>query len=183
MSGLEQRIRRLEDRWELSDLVHEYGVAVDGRDMDALAQMFVRDAALAHTDGVEAGRDAVMAYYRRRLGEYTTTYHYAHTQAVRFGAGDNEASGVVTAHAELSIGGEAVWIALRYNDEYVREDGRWRFRSRRQEFVYVLPLRELPSSIGDTLRKRWPGTAPAPAELPDGLETYRRFAESAQRRR
>ncbi len=181
MSGLEQRIRRLEDRWELSDLVHEYGVAVDGRDLHALEQQFARDAALAHPDGVERGRDAVMAYYRRRLVQYTTTYHYAHTQAVEFGPGDDEAHGVVTAHAELSIEGDAVWIALRYNDEYVREDGRWRFRSRRQEFVYVLPLRELPSSLGDTLRKRWPGMPPAPAELPDGLETYRRFVESAQR--
>ena len=57
------------------------------------------------------------------------------------------------------------------------QDGAWRFRSRRQQFLYVLPLKDLPSSLGDSLRKRWPGTAPARAELPDELPTYQRFGE------
>lgn len=124
----------------------------------------------------------MIACYRLRLFRFTTTYHYPHSHAVVF-AGEDEASGVVTAHAELAIDGETVWIGLRYNDEYVREEGRWRFKARRQEFVYVLPLSELPTGLGDRLRRRWPGTEPAPVELPDGLETYRRFFEDERGQR
>lgn len=171
---LSHRIRRLEDRQELTDLVARYSVAVDDRDMNALGDLFSNKATVQHSQGLSTGREAVIAFYRERLSQFGPTYHYPHTQTVDL-VSDNEATGIVTAHAEMAIGKETVIAALRYLDRYVREDGQWKFLERVIRFLYVLPLRELPAHLSEPLRKRWPGTAPAEVELPETLDTWKAF--------
>ena len=78
---------------------------------------------------------------------------------------DTEASGVVCAHAELTMDGEAVRVALRYHDQYRFEDGRWRFAERDVKLLYAMRLAELPQHLADELRVRWPGTEPQPADV------------------
>ncbi len=169
---LEGRIRRLEDRGELSDLVARYGRAVDDRDLAALRELYTRDATFDAVKGPIRGRDAVVDYYLERFATYGPSFHIPHSQTVEF-VGDDEATGIVTAHAELAMDGGAFWVALRYHDRYVREDRAWRFRERRVEQLYAMPLRELLDDLGADDRLRWPGTQPSRAHLPDGLETWR----------
>lgn len=171
---LEARVRVLEDRFALQDLVHRYGVAMDERDLDAVAAMFADDAVFVHPAGTATGGREITEAYRGRLKNYTTTYHYAHTQGVTF-TGPVSADGLVTGHAELSIDGRSYLVALRYHDRYVRTDAGWLFLERRQRFTYVLPFDELPTGLGDELRLRWPGTEPAPAHLPDASASYAAF--------
>ena len=159
------RLRRLEDRAELGELITRYAIAVDDRDFPALGAMFSSDCVFDNVLGVERGRDKVIQYYRQRLAEFGPTYHIPHAQSVAF-TGPDEATGIVLAHAELAIGGETCMVALRYYDHYVREDERWCFRERKVRQLYAMPLRELPAGLAEDLRKRWPGTAPAPADLP-----------------
>ena len=163
--SLEGRIRRLEDRAEIGDLITNYAVAVDDRDFETLGEMFSRDAVFDNVRGVEHGRERVMAYYRARLGEFGPTFHVPHSHSIRFDTKDS-AHGVVLAHAELAIGRDTCVIALRYQDHYLREDGRWRFRQRAVRQLYAMPLAELPTGLALDLRKRWPGTDPAAADLP-----------------
>lgn len=164
-ADLERRVRRLEDRWELADLVARYAVAVDDRDWDAVGQMYAEHSVFDSVLGRFEGRDAVVAYYAERTDSFGPTFHIPHTQTVEF-SGEDEATGVVTAHAELAIGEETVVVALRYADRYVREDGAWRFAERQVQQLYAVPLAELPTALAQPDRKRWPGTDPAPAELP-----------------
>ena len=171
---LSRRLRRLEDRQELADLIARYGIAVDDRDMNTLGDLFSRSATVQHSQGRSTGRDAVIAFYRGRLSQFGPTYHYPHTQTIDF-LSDEEATGVVAAHAEMAIGKEAVMAAIRYMDRYVREDGRWKFLERGLRFLYVLPLQELPRFLSERLRKRWPGTTPAEADLPETLDTWKAF--------
>jgi uncharacterized protein (TIGR02246 family) len=174
LARLNRTVQRLADRQELADLVARYGRCVDDRDLDAVADMFTSDATFDSRSGPVAGRAAVLDYYRKQLLSYTVTYHYAHSQTVDF-LDDDTATGVVQAHAELAIDGRGVQVALRYTDEYRREDGRWRFRSRRAQQLYGLPMDELGRSLGDETRKRWPGAEPGPADIPESLPTYRAF--------
>ena len=67
--------------------------------------------------------------------------------------------------AELAIDGDAVWVALRYLDEYARTASGWCFRERDVKMLYLMRLSELPTMMGDRLRKRWPGTDPEPADF------------------
>ncbi|WP_370324173.1 nuclear transport factor 2 family protein [Euzebya sp.] len=160
------QVRWLVDRAELQDLVAAYAMAVDDRDWDAVGEMYAEDSVFQGSLGPNRGRDAVVAYYRERTEQFGATYHYPHSQVVTF-TGPDTASGTVAAHAELAIGDETVVIALRYADAYVREGGRWRFRERTVQQLYAMPLSELPSGLAQPDRKRWPGTDPAPADLPD----------------
>lgn len=174
---IDDMVRRLADRFELQDLVARYGRYVDDRDLESLAGLCTEDVVFDSRTGPASGRDAVLAYYRDQLSTYTVTYHYAHSQTVDFLDADR-ATGVVQAHAELAIDGVGTQVGLRYHDEYRREAGVWRFRSRRADQLYALPMDELATSLGDRDRKRWPGTAPAPADIPETLRTYRAFFDT-----
>lgn len=175
LAALDRRIRLLEDRLELSDLVARYGVCVDDHDLDGLADLYADDAVFdGHALGSSQGKEAVLGYFRTRWADYGVGFHYTHTQTVDF-HGPDEASGCVTGHVELSFRGTAMRGAYRYDDSYVRERGRWRFRERRVRFFYMMPMEDLPRYLDDPLRRRWPGSPPAPAELPETTEAHRRW--------
>ena len=67
---LAARVRRLEDRWALADLVSRYAVAVDDRDWDAVGAMYARDSVFDSVLGRFEGRDAVVEYYRERTESF-----------------------------------------------------------------------------------------------------------------
>lgn len=168
------RLGRLESRLEIMEMITHYSIAVDDRDLEAVADLFATDATFDSVGGAPSGREELVAYYAGRLERYGPTYHYPHSQLIEF-TSDDEATGVVLAHAELAIGGEAFVVAMRYHDSYVRQDGRWRFGSRRLETIYALPMADLPTSMGDGLRKRWPGVEPEAADLPESTDTWKAF--------
>lgn len=177
-TDLEERIRLLEDRAELQELVARYGRLVDDRDLAGVADLYTADAVFDSTHGPISGRDAVIEYYRGQLSRYGMSYHYPHSHAIEF-TGPDEATGIVSAHAELAIGDTAFVVALRYLDDYRREGGRWLFHRRRALQLYAAPLADLPAVLCGTHRKRWPGTEPQPADIPEPLDTFRRFAASS----
>jgi uncharacterized protein (TIGR02246 family) len=127
----DQRLKRLEDRFAINDLVAEYCAGVDNRDLDRFVACFTPDAILRFLDGVLdlRGRDAIREYYARRFRDYGVTFHYPHSHTVAFD-GYGLAHGVVTGHAEMGLGADGWITALRYSDTYRLEDGRWRFSER-----------------------------------------------------
>ncbi|MBW0090153.1 nuclear transport factor 2 family protein [Pseudonocardia sp. KRD-184] len=174
---LARRIALLEDRAELHELVAVYGRLIDDRDVEGIGAIYTADAVFDSTAGPVSGRDAVLDYYRGQLDRYGMTYHYPHSHTVEF-TGPDTATGVVSAHAELAIGDTPFVVALRYLDSYRREDGRWKFHERRAQQLYAAPLSELSTVLQTTLRKRWPGTEPAPADLPEPLPSWQAYAAS-----
>ena len=69
--------------------------------------------------------------------------------------------------SEQASGRHTVVTSFRYDDEYVRLDGRWRFASRQVRKLYAMTHAELASCVlAGELSKLWPQRAPAPAELP-----------------
>lgn len=171
-ADLGTRLQALEDRLAIQDLVAEYARAVDDRDMDLLRGLYATDAVFDSPGGRSEGAAAVVAYYAQRTRLFTTSFHVPHTLTVDF-VGPDEATGVVTAHAEMAMPDGAFWVALRYLDRYVREDGAWRFAERQVRQLYALPLRDLPELMGAEHRVRWPGTEPATAPLPDDLPSWK----------
>ena len=177
-TDLEARLRRIEDRIELSDLVATYGRAVDDRDVALLESLYTEDAVFDSVEGPIRGRREVVDYYLQRMRMYGPSYHIPHSQTVEF-VGDDEATGIVCAHAELGMPGGAFWIGLRYHDQYVREDGTWRFRERKVLQLYAMPLRELIDDYSAERRKRWPNTEPGVTDLPEGLDSWKTWIEQS----
>jgi uncharacterized protein (TIGR02246 family) len=166
------RVQQLEDRFAIQDLVAAYCRAIDDRDLDSFVSLFTADGRMRHQDGVMdvSGRDALREYYAVRFPGYGVTFHYPHAHSVVFN-GPDSATGWVSAHAEMDLGGEFVLAAFRYSDRYVRDSGQWRFAERVLACWYYMRLADLPNQIGDTLRKHYKGQH-LPAELPESLATY-----------
>jgi ketosteroid isomerase-like protein len=169
-----ERLDRLEVRAAIEDLVTHYGMVIDNRDMEGVAQLFCEDGRFGHQDqpGV-VGRDAIKVFYRERLSGQEYSYHFSHNQLVDYAGGDI-ATGVVNAHAEMGFQGEVLVAAMRYHDDYRRDGGLWRFARRRLSFFYLMPAADLWVGNFGELRKQWPAPAIA-ADIPQSLDTYREF--------
>jgi len=160
---LARRLRRLEDRAELEDLVVRYFLACDDDDWDALFEVFSADAEFADA----FGRDQVVEAMRESRAGMGPSVHTPDGTLFTFDERDeNAARGVVTAHWELSMGGRTLYGAVRYEDEYVRERDRWRIRRRAIRIRHVGPWEEVASSLTSATPVRWPGRDAVPADLP-----------------
>ena len=179
-SDTEARLRALEDREEIRDLVMRYLLAIDDRDFRRFGDLFSEGCVLrSPAEGVEVhGREAIVDFFRTVLAGYGPTMHVVHRHLVTLEAEDR-ATGVATAHAELSITGTTYCVALRYYDKYARIEGAWRFADRRYALIYAAPFDRLATALGERIRVRWPGEEPAAAVLPETLETWQSFAGSA----
>jgi len=172
---IHQRVRQLEDRAQLRELVARYGLAVDDRDLEALATMFTPNASFRSQDGVmnARGRAAVLEQFRGRFAALKATNHFVHDQILSFGPDPDTATGLLTSHAELWRNGQAYIAALRYQDTYRRHEGQWCFGDRLLSFLYYLPVEEYAQGLGSVLRMRAYGDH-RPADYPEALPSWRR---------
>jgi uncharacterized protein (TIGR02246 family) len=176
---LERRLRRLEDRVEIGELIARYGLVMDDRDLAAMPDLFTPDVTLTSADGVmhAIGRDAVVAMFRGRFEVLGPSNHVTHDRIVRFDDADpDRATGIVLSHAEMHRKGAAMVTAIRYHDEYRRDDGSWRFRARHLMFFYYARASEYPDVLGAGLARRNRAyDEPRPADWPEPLPTWRRY--------
>lgn len=163
---LEQRLRSLEDRVAIEDLVVSYFLAADGDDLDGVGASFTADASFS-SSGVRnaSSRDEIVAFIlasRSHMGLTIHTPHYVH---IAF-EGENAASGVVGAHLELVLGGATVCGAVRYVDRYVRENGAWLIAARDMRTIYMAPWNDVGQAFASAHPVRWPGAPGAPSDYP-----------------
>jgi hypothetical protein len=179
MDELKLMVWQAHCREAIRALVARYGMAVDDREMDVLGECFAEQGVFQYADGSLRleGREAVLGYYRQRLGLLGASYHYPHSHLITFDA-DDRAHGVVNAHAELGLPtGDTGWVALRYYDKYCLERESWRFEERTIHFLYYLKLEDLPKALASPLRKRMVNP-PQMADLPEMLDSWRRFKDA-----
>lgn len=175
--SLEERIARLEDLEAIRALVARYGFAIDDRDLAAVGALFTQDGRFRSRDGVmdANGRPAVLAQFEGRFAALGPTNHFSHDHVIWLDdAAPGRARGLVSSHAEVVRNGRPMVVALRYEDEYRREDGTWRFADRLLSFLYYVDVREYAEAIRTPLRMRAYET-PAPADYPESLDTWRRY--------
>jgi hypothetical protein len=166
MTTVERRLRRLEDRAELQDLIVRYFIASDDDDYETLADVFVPDCSFG-ASGFEGahGREAVVESLRVARSYMGATVHTPNYTLFTFQS-DDRASGIVGAHLELSMADKTLFGAVRYADEYVWSEGRWRFRSREMRCIHMGPWQDVATSLTDELCVRWPGIPPKRSDYP-----------------
>jgi hypothetical protein len=157
---LADRVRRLEDRAEITDLAVRYCMTIDDGDYPGMVEMYTEKATL----GDIVGRQEIVDTLRSIRSNYGRTIHVPEAHTISL-TDDDHATGVVLTHAELDISGETIHTYIRYYDDYERgADGAWRFANRTLKFAYALPVQDIAESLPGTNTIRWPGTDPAPAD-------------------
>lgn len=165
---LEERIDRIEAIDHIRQLASRYAQAVDTRSLDELAALFVEDVRVGSD---EHGREAIKHWYGRSLERFGTSIHFVGNHIIDFISAD-EATGVVTCHDELEVGGEWQIGKIQYWDIYVRRDGVWYFKRRKLQRWYLVDALERPSHGAGV------NTDPASlkvGQLPDAWQSWDQF--------
>jgi uncharacterized protein (TIGR02246 family) len=138
------RLEALEAREAIRQLWADYGRTLDNRDFKAFAQLFARDGEFVGGPGATAkGRDAVGALLEKLL---TTNFpnsrgrnmHFYVNESIEVRGGEASAltrGGFLVANTSNR---PEISIMATYKDDFVREDGQWKFR--RREVIGDIPV-------------------------------------------
>lgn len=177
-SDIETRLARLEARAEIGELATAYALACDEHDMPALEALFTEDAVFDSPNGTMRcqGRAAIMEMFHRMLAIRGPGYHWTHDQVLRFDQGaEDRASGLVLSHAETTPDGRSSLAAMKYDDLYRREEGRWKFARRVISFLYYVPAAEYDGALARPDRVVV-GDRRLRADYPEPLPAWQDFA-------
>jgi len=121
-------------RDQIRDLALRYALAVDGKDLDGIAALFVADV---DNGRYGTGRDGVRRFYDQSLRKFHCSMHLVGNHVIDFDD-DAHAQGVVYCRAQHHVLEPEHWFdeALAYFDSYERVDDAWFFRRRRLRSWY-----------------------------------------------
>lgn len=142
VQALEARIQELEDHAALQTLRFRYHECVNEKRPEALAELFSSDAEIdfAHL-GVTKGKDKILSFFRKGLSELVPfVKQFIHNHIVQVN-GDT-GTGLSYLFATPVYNGESYLVAARFDDEYVKENGRWYFKKVKLTPYYMVPLKE-----------------------------------------
>ena len=140
---MEQQVARLtaiEDIKQMKALYCAY--CDDGYDPEAIGDLFVEDAILDGGDfGRHVGRAAIMEFFGGISGDITFAGHLVLNPIITVD-GDT-ANGkcwlIMTCTTNIEGKKEARWLAAEYDDDYVRQDGRWLVKHLRLDIKFFAP--------------------------------------------
>ena len=181
MAELEQimaRLDRLESKDAIRGLVTAYAIACDEHDMPRLLSLFTEDACFDAPNGamVANGRGEIESMFIETLKNRGPAFHWTHDVSAEIDPDDpNKATGLVYSHAETTPNGVVSLAAMKYFDDYRREDGQWRFAKRVISFLYYVPAVEYAEGLNSQNRVVI-GAERLPADYPESLAAWQAFA-------
>ncbi|WP_298491017.1 nuclear transport factor 2 family protein [uncultured Maritimibacter sp.] len=172
------RIDRLESRNAILHIIAQYCKACDDRDVPLLRSIFTDTATVRSKDGMMVGEgiDGIMEMYRKRFEVLDISVHWTHDAIIEIDPNDpNKGTGEVFCHAEAHRNGQTLVGSLRYEDEYVRTNGKWQFQSRLLKFLYYVPVEEYGEALGSDKRMRAYGDRRV-SDYPESYDCYQNWA-------
>ena len=158
MADLEARVKELEakvqamaDREAIRNLRYSYHECVNEGRFKEIPELFTEDADLdfAHL-GKAHGREAIAKFYGGIVGAgpareanrpritFVKQFIHNHTIDLRGDRG----TGVSYLEAKPIYGDEAFLVAARFNDEYAKVNGEWKFKKMALLPYFMVPLKE-----------------------------------------
>ena len=132
LEDIEKRLRVLEDVEEIKRLKREYcAYCDDNYDADALADLFVEDAVW---DGGALrpriqGREAIREFFVAAKERLPFAIHMVLNPIIEVNGDAAKGTWYLFQPCTFAEGNRAVWGSARYDEEYVRVDGRWMFKN------------------------------------------------------
>ena len=130
---LRDRVRHLEDIEALRNLKAEYAAACDDNyEPDRLAALFVADATWESEGmGRHEGREAIREFFRGISGHFVFALHYGLNPQIEVTGDTARARWYLFMPCTVGDTGKAMWRAGLDEEEYVRVDGKWMYKSKK----------------------------------------------------
>jgi len=122
-----------EEEWALRKTAEIYAAGADQRNKSLWAAILTEDCVIEGPGFRIEGREANLGSIERLGQMFLKTQHRVHNQMVEIDGDRAEGETYSTADHLLEVDGERrlVCWAIRYQDEWRREDNQWRFSSRK----------------------------------------------------
>lgn len=135
-------IHEVSDRFEINDLLIDYGSAVDDKNFDAFDELFTMDALIDYTatGGIKGTLSEIKAYLSKALPMFPVYQHMMCNSQV-WPDGD-KARAKTMCHNPMVMRNadgdtQVAWFGIWYLDELVRTKQGWRIAKRVIESSYV----------------------------------------------
>jgi uncharacterized protein (TIGR02246 family) len=177
LESLVLRVDRLESKEAIRTLVTDYAVACDLHDIPRLANLFTEDARFGSPNGkmVSTGRSAIREMFINTFRIRGPAYHWTHDVQISMDEGNpDRATGLVHSHAETTPNGVVSIAAMKYHDQYRRDEGIWRFLVREITFLYYVPYTEYGNALNQKNRVLMGGDL-MPADYPENLQPWKDY--------
>jgi uncharacterized protein (TIGR02246 family) len=128
-SDLAARLAALEDRQAISDLMLAFGAALDAKDWDAYAELFLEDGKFTIEGQARHGREEIVAGPRRDLDRYGALQHFSTNHKVALTGDEADSSHYLIAIHVPDTGAAELHADAggRYDCKCVRTEAGWRF--------------------------------------------------------
>jgi uncharacterized protein (TIGR02246 family) len=129
LAQLEHRIGVLEDVEAIKRLKYRYADACDrGYDADTLAELFTEDAVWdGGLFGRHEGREAIRRFFQGVSSDIVFALHYMLNPVITVDGDRAEGTWYLFQTCTFAEGNTPIWGAARYEEEYRRVDGEWKF--------------------------------------------------------
>jgi ketosteroid isomerase-like protein len=130
LENLEQRLRVLEDIESIKKLKARYCAHCDNNyDADGVASLFTEEAVWdGGSFGKHNGREAIRTFFRGAPQIFPFAIHQVMNPIIEVKGDQATGSWYLFQPATLAEGDQAVWLAARYEEEYVKLGGEWKFK-------------------------------------------------------
>jgi uncharacterized protein (TIGR02246 family) len=131
-ASIEARVRMLEDKEQIAQLLIDYGRHLDRRDLAAFAALFATDGEWIGGFGKVAGRANIQAFMEKSLGtgpNGSGSYHVMSNFVIGV-KGDTATAWSRWTFVTPGERGATIAQAGRYDDTFVRDNGMWKFKRR-----------------------------------------------------
>src|SRR5262245_7527802 len=129
--SVEARLRALEDKEQIAQVLIDYGRHLDSRNLAAYAALFAEDGEWVGGFGTVKGRGNIQAFMEKNMGteNRARNYHIMSNFAITV-TGDTATAWSRWSFVVPGQSGAVISQAGRYDDTFVREKGVWKFKRR-----------------------------------------------------
>jgi len=130
MAALEQRITRLEDIEAIKQLKARYcEICDDLHNPDRIASVFAEDAIWeSEAFGKAQGHTEIQALFQKFRDMFSFSQHNIMNPIIEVNGDRATAMWYIMGPWTLTEGDKETWMALRYDDDYVKVDGEWKYQ-------------------------------------------------------
>ena len=142
--SLEQRIKALEDIEEIKRLKRRYcAYCDDNYQADALADLFVPEAIWDGGErGRAEGREEIRKFFQQASQRLPFAIHMVLNPIIEVHGDNANGTWYLFQPCTFADGNRAVWGSARYDEEYIRVDGQWKFRNLKLTSHFWTPFEE-----------------------------------------